>query len=251
MYKKIDTIESPDNELTKIWRYIDFTKFVSILDTKSLFFADFKTFEDPIEGQFPNGNRIQTMEKLTKAFERDSKMLEYLQKENPIDRSTRDLHSLGIFCICGWHENEYESAAMWKLYSDLDKGIAIQSTFKNLKESFFEDKPDVAIGKVEYLNYDEDSIPWERELKIFKPFVYKRRSFEYEREIRAMVFVPNKENTDEKSGIYVPVSLDTLIECIYVSPKSPEWFVNLVKSVLNKYGLEKEVIQSSLYNGLI
>lgn len=251
MYKKVETIESPENELTKIWRYMDFTKYVSILDTKSLFFADFRIFEDPIEGQFPNTNRIQTMEKLTKAFEGDSSMLEFLQKENPIDRATKDLHSLGNFCICGWHENKYESAAMWKLYSDLGKGIAIQSTFKNLKECFIEDEPKVAIGKVEYIDYNEDSIPWTRELKIFKPFVYKRRSFEYEHEIRAMIFVPNRKRKEKTSGIYVPVSLDILIEKVYVSPKSPKWFLDLVKSVSKKYGLNKEVIQSDLYNGLI
>ena len=170
MYIKVNTIESPENELTKIWRYMDFTKFVSILDRESLFFADFKSFEDLFEGQFPNGNRIQVMEKLTKHFAGNSSMMEYIQKENPIDRDTKGLHSLGNFCICGWHENDYESAAMWKLYSDLEKGIAIQSTFKNLKECFLGDEPEVAIGKVEYLNYNEDSIPWGNKLYIYKPF---------------------------------------------------------------------------------
>ncbi|WP_292378601.1 DUF2971 domain-containing protein [Methanosarcina sp. UBA289] len=251
MYEKVETIESPENELTKIWRYMDFTKYVSILDTNSLFFADFRTFEDPIEGQFPNANRIQTMETLTKAFAGNSSMLEFLRKENPIDRSTKGLHGSGSFCICGWHENDYESAAMWKLYSDLEKGIAIQTTYKNLKECFFEAKPKVVIGKVEYLDYNEDSIPWGNELKIYKPFVYKRRSFEYEHEIRAIVFVPSGEKKEKTSGIYVPVSLDTLIEKVYVSPKSPKWFLNLVKSVSKKYRLNKEVIQSDLYNGLI
>jgi hypothetical protein len=27
MYEKVETIESPENELTKIWRYMDFTKY--------------------------------------------------------------------------------------------------------------------------------------------------------------------------------------------------------------------------------
>ena len=198
MYIKVETIESPDNESTKIWKYMDFTKFVSMLDRESLFFANFKTFEDPIEGQFPNGNRIETMEQLTKHFDKNSPVMEFIQKENPIDRATKDLHGLGNFCICGWHENDYESAAMWKLYSDLEKGIAIQSTFKNLKECFFDGDPDVAIGKVEYLNYNEDSIPWGNKLYIYKPFVYKRRSFEYEHEIRAMVFVHNGRKRNNK-----------------------------------------------------
>ena len=105
---------------------------------------------------------------------------------------------LGNFCIFCWHENDYESAAMWKLYSDLENGIAIQSTFKNLKECFFEDEPDVVIGKVEYLNYNEDSIPWGNKLYIYKPFMYKRRSFEYENEIWAIIFVRNEEKRNNK-----------------------------------------------------
>ncbi|AKB35581.1 hypothetical protein MSSAC_0991 [Methanosarcina siciliae C2J] len=87
---------------------------------------------------------------------------------------------------------------MWKLYSDLENGIAIQSTFKNLKECFFEDEPDVVIGKVEDLNYNEDSIPWGNKLYIYKPFMYKRRSFEYENEIWAIVFVRNEEKRNNK-----------------------------------------------------
>ena len=51
------------------------------------------------------------------------------------------------------------------------------------------------------------------------------------------------------NGISVPVSLDILIEKIFVSPKSPKWFLDLVKSISIKYGLDKEVIQSDLYNG--
>ncbi|HIH94953.1 TPA: hypothetical protein HA338_13355 [Methanosarcina acetivorans] len=51
------------------------------------------------------------------------------------------------------------------------------------------------------------------------------------------------------NGIYVPVSLDILIEKIFVSPKAPKWFLDLVRSISIKYGLDKEVIQSDLYNG--
>jgi hypothetical protein len=53
-----------------------------------------------------------------------------------------------------------------------------------------------------------------------------------------------------EDGIYVDVDLKTLIEEIYVSPKAKRWFVDLVKSILEKYSMgEKKVIQSNLYNG--
>lgn len=247
MYKKLETIIPHDDEFVQIWRYTDFTKFASLLDKKSLYFTEFRKFEDPFEGQFPDGNRIETMEKLEKGFEGNQQMLEYLHNENPIDRSTKDLHSLGSYYISCWHENEYESAAMWKLYSDQEKGIAIQSNFKNLCDCFSVYEPEVIIGKVMYIDYKKDSIPWGNGLKIFKPFMYKRRSFIHEQEIRAMVYIRKGEKNEKKDGIYVPVSLNKLIEKIYVSPKSPEWFFDLVKSITKKYRLNKEIIKSDLY----
>ena len=41
----------PDSK--KIWRYMDFTKFVNLLDTESLFFCRADRFYDKWEGIFP------------------------------------------------------------------------------------------------------------------------------------------------------------------------------------------------------
>lgn len=138
---------------------------------------------------------------------------------------------------------------MWKLYSDQEKGIAIQSTFKNLKNCFYKYERDVAIGEVDYLNYNEDSISIKNEIIIYQLFTYKRKSFDPENKIRAIVYISKKEISEDTDGIYIPVSLNRLIENIYVSPKSPEWFLDLVKSITKKYSLNKEVIQSDLYKG--
>ena len=51
-----------------------------------------------------------------------------------------------------WHENEHESAAMWKLYIKSVEGIAIQSTYSKLKKSFINDEI-IFIGKVKYIDY--------------------------------------------------------------------------------------------------
>jgi hypothetical protein len=39
-----------------IWRYIDFTKLVSILNSRSLFFARADQFDDPFEGSSTQAN---------------------------------------------------------------------------------------------------------------------------------------------------------------------------------------------------
>ena len=43
--------EPDDNQ--KLWRYMDFSKFLAILETKSLHMAALTSFSDPFEGQPP------------------------------------------------------------------------------------------------------------------------------------------------------------------------------------------------------
>jgi hypothetical protein len=148
-----------------------------------------------------------------------------------------------ITLVNTWHINEVESAAMWDLYSNRNAGIAIQSTYKRLSESFRNNEEDVIwIGKVKYKDYDRDLSGF---FNIFDAFTCKRSSFEHERELRALTslrglqfienlldqskrivasnVIPNISQGDrEAHGKYVHTELDTLIERIYVSPLSED-----------------------------
>jgi len=44
--------EQPDDLDVKIWRYMDFSKYVRLLSTKSLFFPSAKTLADPLIDPF-------------------------------------------------------------------------------------------------------------------------------------------------------------------------------------------------------
>jgi len=88
-------------------------------------------------------------------------------------------------------------------------------------------------------------------------FLHKRKSFEHEREVRALIHrMPasglvgdvTRERIPE-AGLYVPVNLDTLVERVLVSPLSKDWIVELVGSVTAKYRLSVEVVRSDLYDG--
>lgn len=46
----------PKDKNVKIWRYMDFTKFVSLLETESLFLSRVDKFEDPYEGATSHAN---------------------------------------------------------------------------------------------------------------------------------------------------------------------------------------------------
>ena len=47
----------PQNPNIKIWRYMDFTKYMSILETKALYFPLISELNDPFEGSFSKGNK--------------------------------------------------------------------------------------------------------------------------------------------------------------------------------------------------
>lgn len=51
---------------------------------------------------------------------------------------------------------------------------------------------------------------------------------------------------DLASGFYVECNLETLIEQLYVAPTENPWLVPIVKDVLEKYGINTEVVQSDL-----
>jgi len=231
-------IEKPKNENAKMWRYLDFTKFISILDRKALFFVRADRLSDQFEGSYS----------FSKDFNSLLKKLTPQQKDILI--TLPKFVSEFVYVNC-WCLSEYESSAMWKLYLKSNEGIAIQSTYKRLSECFSENsvyRKDIEIGKVKYIEYGKDLMP----PNIYLSFLYKRKSFEHEKELRAIIVLISNEQTEEPkkdlacSGIYIPIDLDILIEKIYVSPTAEEWFKDLVESIVKKYKLKKVVVQSDL-----
>jgi len=204
MFRKSEGIETPDDESTKIWRYVDFAKFVSILEEKTLFFTDYKQFDDPAEGCFPYENIIK-MSQVIRHVNKDITLEKSIEMaENHYRKLKEVIHRAGEYFINCWHMNNEESLAMWELYSDMNKGIAIQSTFKNLREclSTSEYADDIAIGIVHY----DASIDWSHECTVYRPFMHKRRSFEHEKEIRAVLFRRHDAN-NAKPEVYNPADI--------------------------------------------
>ena len=67
MYRKHSAFMEPADEDIKVWRYIDFTKLISLIDTSCLFFARVDKFQDPFEGSWPKIN-IDNRENLFKQY---------------------------------------------------------------------------------------------------------------------------------------------------------------------------------------
>jgi hypothetical protein len=238
----------PNDPNVKIWRYMDFTKFVSLLECRSLYFARADLFEDTFEGSLSRAT-FTWRAGLYEGLWLDPKELEKLSK-------AREKLRKQIFLNC-WHMNARESAAMWKLYARSNEAVAIQSTYQLLHSCLPEN---TYVGQVQYIDYEEDYLAEDHE---FRPYMHKRMSFEHERELRAMIYIPSDDPNRYLSiavkdrearvgepvgdvGRAVTVNLNALIERVYVAPTSPTWFNDLVLKVMNKYELNKPLINSAL-----
>jgi hypothetical protein len=230
-----------------------------MLEEQTLFFTDYKQFDDPAEGCFPYENIIKQSQVIGQVNKDITSEKSIEMAKNHYHKLEEVIRGAGDYFINCWHTNDVESLAMWKLYSDMNKGIAIQSTFKNLNEclSKSEYADDIAIGIVKYT----PSIDWSHECTVYRPFMHKRRSFNHEQEIRAVLFRRHDANNvkaesynpvdilEDSKGISIPVNLDTLIDKIYISPKAHRWFEKLVRTLLDKYELaHKEIVHSTIYD---
>lgn len=149
--------------------------------------------------------------------------------------------------ISSWHINEYESFAMWQIFTKNNEGLAIQSTVGRLKEAFHaEDRITQYIGEVDYIDYKKEYIPFDDD---FFPFLFKRKSFQYEKEIRVISDV-TPLNLSVNEGIKIQTDIQKLIEKIYIHPKSENWYKKLVIELMDKlefnFSVEKSDLESDI-----
>ena len=243
MYKEHPAFNPPTDSAV-LWRYMDFTKFASLLDRSALFFARADNLGDSFEGSFSPRNREM----------RDNLYANMIPK-NKLKSITRTLMSYmkrvrAFTLINCWHQSVHESAAMWRLYARESDGIAVKTDFSSLKRCFKSDGP-IYIGEVNYVDYNDYFIP---EGDTFSAFLHKRQDFSHEREVRAIVRLRSstdgKEDLSEdpcESGEYFDVNLPLLIKEIVVAPYADDWFLDLIQSVtVHRYGLEVPVVRSDL-----
>ncbi|WP_411727225.1 DUF2971 domain-containing protein [Methyloglobulus sp.] len=239
----------------KIWRYMDLAKLVSLLSKKALYFPCPQKFGDPFEGYFSRGyfkERASEMMKKIKdtklmrdgALADSQKLTPYHQDyhkfvlkrdhaikvcDEAIDGIDKGLITAieenkiknGVNC---WHKSEYESAAMWNLYTNDGQGIAVESTIKQLKDSIICERP-LIFESVIYRAEDEPKNDQHPKHDIL---IFKRKAFEHEKEFRAIIDLCDKEMG---VGTFVRCDLHKLINRIHISPYLEPYFVEIVKEI--------------------
>ena len=232
MYINNPNIKLPTDPETIVWKYLDLSKFLELLLSRKLFMSRSDKFEDQYEGTFsePTYDEIKR-----------------LSKDNPDFLKYYKTHREKV-AISSWHINEYESFAMWQIFTQNSEGLAIQSTVGRLQTAL---QPETNykqfIGEVNYIDYKKEYIPFD---DMFFPFLFKRKSFQYEREVRIITDV-TQNNIVLNDGLKINVNIEELIDKIYIHPKSENWYKNLVIQLVQQLGFDFTIEKSDLESDIL
>jgi len=153
MYLKHPSLVLPSDD-TIIWRYMDFTKFFSLVNSSALYFPSAMQLaeNDPYEGSFTKGDieyepgndaQLAPLDLGQETFD--------LMKVN--NKNLRSLAKEGlrkVAYINSWYISDYESAAMWKVYAEEKSGIAIRSSVGRLKDAVNAVEQTVVMGATKF-----------------------------------------------------------------------------------------------------
>ncbi len=232
MYVNDKNIRLPEDPNTVVWKYLDLSKFVDLLLYRQMFLSRADRFEDQFEGTFSE----PTFEEIRKISNNDPAFFDRYKKHRE------------RVVISSWHTNECESFAMWQIFTQNNEGLAIQSTLGRIQKALEVDTTyKQYIGEVNYIDYKKDFIPFEDD---FFPFLFKRKSFQYEREVRIITDLSHvKLKMDH--GLKIPVDINRLIERIYIHPKSELWYKNLVIDLVHRLGFDFKIEKSDLESDIL
>lgn len=224
-----------------LWRYLDLAKFLALLEHSALYFVRSDMLGDPYEGH----DLYLARRLLDETKEGADPSEETLGLAIAAEAFRYIVH---VSC---WHQSPHESEAMWTQYASKERGIALRTTFRDLRDSFV-GHDTIYVGEIQYFDLDKYLLKADNRLL---PHVYKRLSFSHENETRAyLLHTPEGVEPfrqldalrESPRGHYVKVDLATLVKEIVVSPLADNWFVEIVEAVARRYRLDAQVSKSRL-----
>lgn len=271
------------SDVAELQKYMNFSKFMDLIETNKIFLSKASGFEDKNEGglslefRFLNdGSAMMLDAAMNHLWPRVRKLspeekIEHDKKTEQIFESIEKRINKTIFGdfpnnefsyddinkqykewidVSCWHANMHESMAMWKIYGESESSVCIVTNLEKIKSSIT--PPDgykIIIAKVEYISHDTDSFKIQHELA---PFMHKSNFYTYEQEVRLIGYNPLCKFKEKRPDFGIKVNLDiiNLIQEIRVSPYAPNWFFELVKLVCKKYALDIPVNRSKIYGSL-
>lgn len=251
-------LQQPSSPDSTIWRYMDFAKYIALLKSSALYFARLDKMEDPFEGTITKAEYDDIVATAQQGEQKGG--LPENWKGRYFDILLQNARNMRRSCYVNcWHFSEYESEAMWKLYSQSGFAISLKSKYSKLRDCLPTASEGATyvgpfLGKVSYVDHFSEKLPTGNGLV---PIMNKRPSFAHEQECRALIWRPEpndflfRPNPEEillqyPVGLHLKIDINLLVDAVLVSPLAPKWFIECVVDVTRKYDRDWEVGASSL-----
>lgn len=232
----------PSDPNATIWRYFTIEKYLHFITSKSLFLSRVDLLGDPFEGSLNKftWEALEKAEEIDPTLAPDGTAVNFLPSLRTAFRNAR----FGTYVNC-WHMNNFESEAMWRLYGRDSQAIALRCKYSELARNL---SKECFIGCVSYKDYGKEIIP---SGNIFYPALHKRASFDFEREIRIVRMLegwaePSFDANKAPKGLLEVLDFNTFDFDILVSPLAPDWYIEMLHEISEKFGVDKRISSSSL-----
>jgi hypothetical protein len=228
----------PEDWKTKVWRYLDFAKFMSLLNTRSIMFPRADTLGDPFEAAW-SPEIVNEGINFAKKMKSDDEGFIEQRKEMSARIAQDGRERLVQYAVSCWRLSEHESDAMWRAYIT-GSGVAVQTTYQKLYDTLHANQEfTFHMGKVDY-------DPSRMLKNVTQPPFFKRPLFATDEEFRAVIFQHGKP-IDEFEGIKIRVDLEALVETVWITPSAKPWVRETVDGVLEQYKLKIPTRHSSIF----
>lgn len=225
----------PDDDVV-LWRYMSLSKFLSLLQMESLYFAAVSSFEDRYEGQFTEDDLERAGPMTLSDVEIDGVRL--YQGIRPVMEVASQLRGRAVLNC--WTIHEHEQDLLWTRY---DAKVAVKTTWASLRAALLSSPREVIGSKVTYSatgKFDAFVREWWADSVLFT----KRAQFQSECEFRlAMIDWQRRTPWD---GVSVPIDLKTLIAEVRLCPATPPWEATAIAETMRRFEVKAPLLSSSI-----
>ena len=258
---------SPKDLERVVWRYMPFTKFVSLLTYRALWFSKLNILQDQYEGRIP----LRVLPEMGQSNEKWKEVFHSPEHHRQIDEwpAKNEADGRELLVVTCWFSQEQESRRMWEEYGATAESVAVKSTLGLLAKHIYVPQDETAshLGFVRYVEHDSHEMSlYEASQAIERAFLKDKAQFCHEHEVRLVTlnfktpwcaspegypYTPEQVagagmNNFESPGLHVGINLEHLVHEVVVAPNAQPWFAKLVRRLTELHGLKVTVSNSAL-----
>jgi hypothetical protein len=215
----------------KIWRYMDFPKFESLVLSQRLYMRRADLFlNDEYEGTTPAGDIEYWRRQAAAAATPEERAAIEGRREQLAEYAETFRKNYFVSC---WNMAESENIAMWERYTTGPDSVAVASTYLGFGNQL--DSNVMHYGMVRYIDYDTTPLP---SINMLQRISHKRHFFADEREVRAVMCAIAPEEirqqhidphvTSDGCGWAPPINVQLLIRQVVLHPRASADFGRIV-----------------------